>query len=71
MVSSPMPILSWPMKVHFVFFPSDDASLGKAWFLKTFIAWLNLDFELIERCFVQGLTAYAKTWLHAVCIFPL
>ena len=51
-----------------IFFPSDDISLGKAWFLKTFIAWLNLDLG-IETCFVQGLTAYAKTWLQFV--FPL
>ena len=51
-----------------IFFPSDDTSLGKAWFLKTFIAWLNLDLG-IETCFAQGLTAYAKTWLQFV--FPL
>ena len=36
-------------------------------FLKTFIAWLNLDFG-IETCFVQGLNAYWKTWLQFV--FP-
>ena len=36
-------------------------------FLKTFIAWLNLDFE-IETCFVKGLTAFWKTWLQY--IFP-
>ena len=40
------------------------------WFsvMKTFIAWLNLDFG-IQTCFVQGLTGYAKTWLQFV--FPL
>ena len=33
-----------------------------------FIAWLNLDIG-IETCFVNGLTAYIKTWLQFV--FPL
>ena len=51
-----------------IFFPNDDTNLGKARFLKTFIAWLNLDLG-IDTCFVQGLTAYAKTWLQFV--FPL
>ena len=37
-------------------------------FLKTYIAWLNLDFG-IEICFVKGLTAYWKMWLQFV--FPL
>ena len=36
-------------------------------FLKTFIAWINLDFG-IETCFVQGLNAFWKTWLQFV--FP-
>ena len=36
-------------------------------FLKTFIAWVNLDFG-IETCFVQGLTSNWKTWLQFV--FP-
>ena len=36
-------------------------------FLKTFIAWINLDFG-IETCFVNGLTAFWKTWLQFV--FP-
>ena len=36
-------------------------------FLKTFIAWMNLDFG-IETCFVQGLTAFWKQWLQF--IFP-
>ena len=30
---------------------------------RAFIAWLNLDFG-INMCFVQGLTAYGKTWLQ-------
>lgn len=38
------------------------------WFLKTFIAWLNLDFG-IEACFSKGLTAYGKTWMQYT--FPL
>ena len=37
-------------------------------FLKTFVAWLNLDFG-IQTCFVNGLNAYWKTWLQY--IFPL
>ncbi len=37
-------------------------------FLKLFIAWLNLDFG-IETCFIQGLNAYGKTWLQFV--FPV
>ena len=37
-------------------------------FLRTFIAWVNLDFG-IETCFINGLTAYSKTWLQFV--FPL
>ena len=44
-----------------------NTDIGKLWFLKTFIAWINLDFG-IETCFVQGLTAYIKTWLQFV--FP-
>ena len=34
----------------------------------TFIAWINLDFG-IETCFVEGLTAFWKTWLQF--LFPL
>ena len=36
-------------------------------FVKTFTAWLNLDFG-IEICFVKGLTTFWKTWLQYV--FP-
>ena len=36
--------------------------------LAVFIAWLNLDLG-IETCFLNGLTAYGKTWLQFV--FPL
>ena len=32
-------------------------------FLRTFIAWLNLDFG-IQVCFVKGLGAFWKTWLQ-------
>ena len=39
-------------------------------FLKTFIAWINLDFG-IETCFFQGLTAYTKTWLQFLFPFYL
>ena len=48
-----------------IFFSHDEEA--NLWFLKTFIAWLNLDFG-IEICFIQGLTAYTKTWLQFV--FP-
>ena len=41
---------------------------NKLFFLKTFIAWLNLDFG-IEMCFIKDLNAYWKTWLRFV--FPL
>jgi len=37
-------------------------------FLKTFIAWLNLDFG-IQTCFFHGLDAYYSTWLQFV--FPI
>ena len=37
-------------------------------FLRTFIAWLNLDLG-IPICFFDGLTTYVKTWLQFV--FPL
>ena len=51
-----------------IFFSHDeDTNVAKLWFLKTFIAWINLDFG-VEMCFVQGLTAYTKTWLQLV--FP-
>ena len=46
---------------------NDNTDIGKLWFLKTFIAWLNLDFG-IKICFAQGLTAYTKIWLQFV--FP-
>ena len=36
-------------------------------FQKAFIAWLNLDFG-IQTCFIDGLTAFWKTWLQYV--FP-
>ena len=45
----------------------ENTDIGKLWFLKTFIAWINLDFG-IETCFIRGLTAYIKTWLQLV--FP-
>ena len=45
----------------------ENTDIGKLWFLKTFIAWINLDFG-IETCFIRGLTAYIKTWLQFV--FP-
>ena len=50
-----------------VFFPNVTTN---RWFsvMKTFIAWINLDFG-IQTCFIQGLTGYAKTWLQFV--FPL
>ena len=49
-----------------ILFP-DRGSSGGVKFLRTFISWLNLDFG-IETCFIQGLTAFWKTWLQFV--FP-
>ena len=50
-----------------VLFPEQSNFNGTTIFLKTFIAWLNLDFG-IETCFVKGLTSVWKTWLQFV--FP-
>ena len=46
-----------------VFFPSSEPS-----FPSVFVAWLNLDIG-IDVCFIDGLDAYAKTWLQLA--FPL
>ena len=46
-----------------VFFPSSDPSFPTA-----FVAWLNLDIG-INACFINGLDAYAKTWLQLA--FPV
>ena len=55
-----------------IFFSSQYKSDGvtSKWFIfmRTFIAWLNLDFG-VETCFAQGLTAYTKVWLQFM--FPL
>ena len=51
-----------------IFFPQDLKTNSVLKFLKVFIAWINLDFG-IETCFVNGLTAFWKTWLQF--IFPL
>ena len=50
-----------------IFFPEQHNINPAIVFLRTFIAWLNLDFG-IETCFVKGLTSYWKTWLQFV--FP-
>ena len=50
-----------------IFFKSEGESSAVLIFLKSFIAWVNLDFG-IETCFVKGLTAFWKTWLQF--IFP-
>ena len=49
------------------FLPKIDSGSG-AYFLKVFLAWLNLDFG-IETCFFKGLDCYWKTRLQFV--FPL
>ena len=49
-----------------IFFPRYDNARFD--FLKTFIAWINLDFG-IEVCFFDGLDAYWKTWLQFT--FPI
>ena len=46
-----------------VFFPSSEPS-----FPSVFVAWLNLDMG-IDVCFIDGLDAYAKTWLQLA--FPV
>ena len=46
-----------------IFFPP-----GSAYFLKIFVAWLNLDLG-VETCFFHGLDTYWKTWLQFV--FPI
>ena len=50
-----------------VLFPKQQYNNAPIIFLKTFIAWINLDFG-IETCFVKGLTSYWKIWLQFV--FP-
>ena len=50
-----------------VLFPPQDETSFLLHFLKTFIAWLNLDVG-IESCFIQGLDGFWKTWLQFV--FP-
>lgn len=50
-----------------IFFEQQEMSNIVTTFLKVFITWINLDFG-IETCFVEGLTAFWKTWLHFV--FP-
>ena len=51
-----------------IFITQTDGVNGALVFLKSFIAWVNLDFG-IETCFISGLTAFWKTWLQF--IFPL
>ena len=51
-----------------ILFPMHDVSNVAIVFLRTFLAWINLDFG-IETCFVDGLTALVKTWLQF--LFPL
>ena len=46
-----------------IFFPQDMKTNALLVFLKIFIAWVNLDFG-IESCFIDGLTAFWKTWLQ-------
>ena len=50
-----------------VLFPPPAQTSSRLRFLKTFIAWLNLDLG-IETCFIQHLDGYWKTWLQFV--FP-
>ena len=46
-----------------LFFPPEQKSNTVLILLKIFIAWINLDFG-IETCFINGLTAFWKTWLQ-------
>ena len=50
-----------------IFFPPYQEGYAVMFFLKVFIAWVNLDYG-IETCFISGLTAFWKTWLQFV--FP-
>ena len=50
-----------------ILFPDESETSHLLKFLKTFIAWLNLDLG-IETCFIQYLDGYWKTWLQFV--FP-
>lgn len=53
-----------------IFFPEEQKMSALLVFLKTFMAWINLDFG-IETCFVSGLTAFWKTWLQFIFPFYL
>ena len=67
MDSSSMQMLSGLMKVSYF------QNLPQFWrrlFLKSFLAWLNLDFG-IETCFFKDLDPYWKTWLQSVFSFYL
>ena len=48
---------------EFIFLPDQGTDL-----IRIFISWANLDFG-IQTCFVDGLSAYSKTWLQF--LFPL
>ena len=50
-----------------LFFPHEQKSNTVLILLKIFIAWINIDFG-IETYFIDGLTAFWKTWLQFV--FP-
>ena len=50
-----------------VFFPTTTNEHWTTYFLKVFVAWINLDFG-IEACFYHGLNAYVHTWLQF--LFP-
>lgn len=61
----------WLHRTTFISVDNDDIDPHLVQFLqitKVFIAWLNLDLG-IETCFIEGLNAYAKTWLQFV--FPI
>ena len=53
-----------------LFFPHEQRSNTVLTLLKIFIAWLKLDFG-IETCFIDGLTAFWKTWLQFAFPFYL
>ena len=50
-----------------IFFSKNQENYSTLIFLRTFTAWVNLDFG-IEACFFNGLTAFWKAWLQF--IFP-
>ena len=50
-----------------ILFPLHEFNNAAIVFLRTFLAWINLDFG-VETCFVNGFNVLGKTWLQF--LFP-